>query len=236
MLSIIVPTYNEAEALPLLIRRLCAAMGRAQLPFEVIVVDDNSPDGTGQVAERLASESPVRVLHRPGKLGLASAVLDAIPLARGELIGVMDADLSHPPEAVPDMVRAMERTGAGLVVGSRYVHGGGMEDWPLQRQLVSMAANLMTRWLTPVKDATSGFFILRRESIEGIRLNPLGFKIGLEVFARAKVEGFVEVPYMFTDRKHGSSKFGSREVWYFLKQLALLYVELRGKKRPRRLA
>jgi dolichol-phosphate mannosyltransferase len=224
MLSMIVPTYNEAGALPILVKRLRAALDGAGIAFELVVVDDNSPDGTGRLAEALAASHPIRVLRRPEKAGLASAVLAGLPIAQGDLIGVMDADLSHPPEVIPDMVRAIvDSADVDLAVGSRYVSGGGIEDWPLRRTLVSAFANVLTRWLTPVRDATSGFFVIRRTAIEGVHLNPIGFKIGLETFARARHRRYVEVPYVFTDRKHGLSKFGLPEVRSFLKQLAILY-------------
>ncbi len=225
MLAIIIPTYNEAGSLPDLLRLLDAAMRAAGAEYEAVVVDDSSPDGTGAMAEDLARKLPVRVVHRPSKAGLASAVLDGMGLTGAELVGVMDADLSHPPETVPRLVAALERTAAQLAVGSRYVPGGGMEDWPLRRRIVSMVANWMTRLLLPIRDATSGFFVIRRDALEGVKLNPIGFKIGLEVMARANYETYVEVPYIFTDRKHGHSKFGRREVAAFLKQLGMLYAE-----------
>lgn len=222
MISVIVPTYNEATALPILVRRLHVTMDSAQIPYELIVVDDNSPDGTAQVAERMASEAPIKVLRRPGKAGLASAVLHGLQLAKGDLIAVMDADLSHPPETIPQMLRAMESSGAELAVASRYVRGGGIENWPFRRRLASAVANALARILTPIRDATSGFFLIRRSCLDGVQLNPIGFKIGLEVMARARYRRFIEVPYVFTDRRHGTSKFGSAEVWFFLKQLAVL--------------
>ncbi|MCC7106021.1 MAG: polyprenol monophosphomannose synthase [Chloroflexi bacterium] len=225
MLSVIIPTYNEADALPLLVARLAAAVEPAGLEYELVIVDDNSPDGTGAVADRLAEQHPIQVLHRQGKAGLASAVLSGLEAASGDVIAVMDADLSHPPELIPEMVRALDRPGVDLAVGSRYVPGGGMEDWPWRRQFVSTVANVLTRPLTPIRDATSGFFAIRRSCLEGVALNPIGFKIGLEVMARAHYQQYVEVPYVFTDRKHGRSKFGMPEVWAFLKQLAILSTE-----------
>lgn len=231
MLSIIVPTYNEGGALPLLVQRLCDALNGARIDYEIVIVDDNSPDGTGRLAEELTATHPIQVMHRPGKAGLASAVVDGMQVAKGDLICVMDADLSHPPEAVPDMVRAIE-AGAevDLAVGSRYVAGGRIEDWPARRTLVSAVANTLTRWLTPIKDATSGFYVIRRSCLEGVRLNPIGFKIGLETFTRAHYRKYVEVPYIFTDRKHGASKFGTSEMWSFITQLAILYWVRRGSR------
>ena len=216
MISVVVPTYNEAATVPQLAARLAAALpGR---PWELIVVDDGSPDGTADIAERLAPGLPVRVVRRPGKLGLASAVVDGFAAARGDLLVVMDADLSHPPETVPALVDAVEG-GADLAVGSRYVRGGGTLDWPLRRRVVSRVACLMGNVLVPVRDATSGFFALRHDVVDGVRLNPIGFKIGFEVIARGRYRTVVEVPYTFRDREQGRSKFGTREIWSYAVQL-----------------
>ena len=217
--SVIVPTYNEAASLPLLVERLAPAMRDRE--WELIVVDDGSPDGTAAVAEKLGATQPVRVLRRAGKAGLASAVIAGMKEARGDVLVVMDADLSHPPEVVPALVKAIE-TGADLAVGSRYVAGGATLDWPLRRRAVSRVACLMGNLLVPVRDATSGFFGVRRTAIDGVRLNAIGFKIGLEVIARAKATKIVEVPYTFRDRELGASKFGRREVLQYLEQLALI--------------
>jgi dolichol-phosphate mannosyltransferase len=194
------------------------AQALAAHTWELIVVDDGSPDGTADLAESYAPAHPVRVVRRPGKAGLASAVLAGFAQARGDVLLVMDADLSHPPEAVPRLVAAID-DGAELAVGSRYVSGGGTEDWPLKRRIVSRAACLMGNVLVPVRDCTSGFFAIRRSAIDGVKLNPIGFKIGFEVMARARYKKVVEVPYVFRDRELGSSKFGRREIVQYLVQL-----------------
>lgn len=186
--------------------------------WELIVVDDGSPDGTADLAESYADKHPVRVIRRPGKAGLASAVLAGFAQARGDVLVVMDADLSHPPEAVPRLVAAIGE-GADLAVGSRYVSGGGTEDWPLKRRVVSRAACLMGNVLVPIRDCTSGFFAIRKSALDGVKLNPIGFKIGFEVMARARYKKFVEVPYVFRDRELGKSKFGRREILQYLVQL-----------------
>ena len=196
--------------------RLAAAL--AGHKWELIIVDDGSPDGTADLAESYAPAHPVRVVRRPGKAGLASAVLAGFGDARGDVLLVMDADLSHPPEAVPSLVSAIDQ-GADLAVGSRYVKGGGTKDWPLKRRIVSRAACLMGNVLVPVRDCTSGFFAIRRNAIDGVKLNPIGFKIGFEVMARAKYKKVVEVPYVFRDRELGKSKFGRREILQYLVQL-----------------
>jgi dolichol-phosphate mannosyltransferase len=186
--------------------------------WELIIVDDGSPDGTADLAESYADVHPVVVVRRPGKAGLASAVLAGFAKARGDVLVVMDADLSHPPEAVPRLVGAIE-DGADLAVGSRYVAGGGTEDWPLQRRVVSRAACLIGNVLVPIRDCTSGFFAIRKSALEGVKLNPIGFKIGFEVMARGHYKKAVEIPYVFRDRELGKSKFGRREIGQYLVQL-----------------
>ena len=216
VISIVVPTYNEATSLPILAERLGAALGGRD--WELVVVDDGSPDGTAGIAERLAPRLPVRVVRRSGKSGLASAVIAGFKDARGDLLVVMDADLSHPPEVVPALVDAVVG-GADLAVGSRYVRGGGTADWPLRRRVVSRVACILGNLLVPVRDATSGFFALKRSAIDGVRLNAIGFKIGFEVIARGRFRKIVEVPYVFRDREHGASKFGRREIAQYLVRL-----------------
>jgi len=216
MLSVVVPTYNEAGSVPKLAERLHAALGARD--WELVIVDDGSPDGTADIAAALAPRIPTNVVRRAGKGGLASAVIAGFAAARGEILVVMDADLSHPPEVVPALLSAIE-DGADLAVGSRYIAGGGVEDWPMKRQIVSRVACLMGSVLVPVRDATSGFFALRRSVIDGVTLNPIGFKIGFEVIARGRYRSVVEVPYTFRDRELGASKFGRREVGQYVVQL-----------------
>jgi len=182
------------------------------------VVDDGSPDGTADIADRLGETQPIRVVRRARKAGLASAVVAGFAAARGDVLLVMDADLSHPPEVVPRMLDAIDG-GADLAVGSRYVAGGGTEDWPMKRRMVSRVACLMGNVLVPIRDSTSGFFAIRRGVVDGVRLNPIGFKIGFEVMARGRYEKAVEVPYVFRDRELGKSKFGQREIMQYVVQL-----------------
>lgn len=216
MLSVVVPTYNEAGSIPKLAERLRAALDGRE--WELVVVDDGSPDGTADIAAALAPRVPVHVVRRAGKGGLASAVVAGFNAARGDVLVVMDADLSHPPETVPALAAAID-AGADLAVGSRYVRGGGVMDWPWRRRLVSRVACLMGNALVPVRDATSGFFALRRSVVDGVKLNPIGFKIGFEVIARGRYRTVVEVPYTFRDRELGASKFGRREIIQYVVQL-----------------
>ena len=186
--------------------------------WELVVVDDGSPDGTADIADGLGKTHPIKVVRRPGKAGLASAVVAGFGAAKGDVLLVMDADLSHPPEVAPKLADALAN-GADLAVGSRYVAGGGVMDWPMKRQVVSRVACLMGQMLVPVRDSTSGFFAMRRSVVDGVKLNPIGFKIGFEVMARGRYKKVVEVPYTFRDRELGASKFGRREIVEYLQQL-----------------
>ncbi|MGD0476205.1 MAG: polyprenol monophosphomannose synthase [Candidatus Velthaea sp.] len=223
--SIVVPTYKEAGGIERLIRTLDDVFKRNALDGEVIVVDDNSPDGTGDIVDRLAAEGlPVRCLHRPGKMGLSSGVIDGWKFARpdSDALGAMDADFSHDASVIPTMVAALA-DGYDLAIGSRYVKGGGIEDWPLQRKITSLVAIALAKPLTPVRDITSGYFLVRRKSIEGVELDPIGFKIGLEVIAKARYTRAIEVPYVFTDRVAGTSKLNKNEIGNYLRQLVRIY-------------
>ncbi len=236
MISIVIPTYNEKESLPVLLERIFSVTRQASIEAEVVIVDDNSPDGTAEVASSLGERYPVRVLRRAGKLGLSSAVIEGFAAASGDILGVMDADMSHDPGIIPAMVGAMENEGVEFTVGSRHVRGGGITNWPLKRRIVSSVAILMGKPLTGIRDVTSGFFFLRRSVIEGVTLNPIGFKICLEIAVKGNFRRFREVPYVFTDRAGGSSKFNKKEIINYLRQLADLYLyRLSGRgggKRP----
>ncbi len=223
--SIVIPTYKEAGGIERLIVTLSDVFKRNALDGEIVVVDDNSPDGTGDIVERLAGEGyPVRCLHRPGKMGLSSGVIDGWKFARpdSEALGAMDADFSHDANVIPTMVAALA-DGYDLAIGSRYVKGGGIEDWPLLRKITSLVAIALAKPLTPVRDITSGYFLVRRHSLEGVELDPIGFKIGLEVIAKAHYKRAIEVPYVFTDRVAGTSKLNQNEIGNYLRQLVRIY-------------
>lgn len=231
VISIIIPTYNESQNMPELLSAIDRVLAHAELSdYEVIVMDDDSPDGTAALVTDL--EIPkTRSVNRRGKpRGLAPAVMDGFREAKGDVLCVMDADLSHPAEALPLLAAAMDQ-GASIAVGSRYVKGGGVKNWPLSRRLASRAACLAANLVTPVRDSTSGFFMVRRSAVEGVTLTAEGFKIGLEVFVRARHGGKIrEVPYVFKDRSRGSSKLGGRVIGQFASQLKrLIAARLTGK-------
>ncbi|HEY1869036.1 MAG TPA: polyprenol monophosphomannose synthase [Candidatus Cybelea sp.] len=223
--SIIIPTYNEAGGIEDLLRAVDGVFRANGLDGEIVVVDDNSPDGTGAIVDRLTQTLPVRCLHRPGKLGLSSGVIDGWNAARKESValGAMDADFSHDVNAVPKMVAALESGLYGLAVGSRYVAGGGIANWPKRRIVTSRVACWLARPLTKVKDVTSGFILVRRDALEGVRLDPIGFKIGLEVIVKGRYGDVIEIPYVFKDRTVGESKLNQKEILNYLKQLGKLY-------------
>jgi len=223
--SFVIPTYNEAGGIEKLLRALDDVFKANGLDGEIVVVDDNSPDGTGTIVDRLSTELPVRCLHRPGKLGLSSGVIDGWKFARPEslAVGCMDGDFSHDITIVPKMVEALASGAYGLAIGSRYVAGGGIANWPKKRIITSKVACMLARPLTPINDITSGFLLVRRDALEGVELDPIGFKIGLEVVAKAHYGKALEVPYVFTDRVVGESKLNQSEIFNYLKQLRKLY-------------
>ena len=223
--SIVIPTYNEAGGIERLIAALAGEFEAYGLDGELIVVDDNSPDGTGAIVDGLAGRYPVRCLHRAGKLGLSSGVIDGWHFARpdSEALGAIDADFSHDVKIVPRMVKALAQDGYGLAVGSRYVPGGGIVNWPLKRKITSLVAIALAKPLTPIRDITSGFLLVRRDALDGVELDPIGFKIGLEVIAKANYGRALEVPYVFTDRVAGESKLNQNEVFNYLRQLRRIY-------------
>lgn len=222
--SVVVPTYNERESLRELVERVSVALGKEGIACELIVVDDNSPDGTGKLAEELAGGNTIKntiikVIHREGKLGLSSAVLDGFGIAGSEVVGVMDADLSHPPEAIPALVRPILSNEADLVVGSRYVKGGKIIGWSMVRRLTSIGAVYLARIFTSVKDPVSGFFFMRKDVIKDRNLNPIGYKICLEVMVKGEYMRIREVPYVFVNRKKGKSKLNLKEYLNYMIQL-----------------
>lgn len=222
-LTIVLPTYNERERIAELVEAVFSACEPSGIQLELVIVDDNSPDGTGAVADELARRRRIRVIHRAGKLGLGTAVVAGFEVASAPIVGVMDADFSHPPALVPRMLETFRATDAELVVASRYVRGGSTPDWPLKRRLLSRAACMLARPLSPIRDAASGFFLIRRDIARGTTIKAGGFKICLELIVRSGVTRLVEMPYRFDDRELGESKMSVREAAGYLIQLRDLY-------------
>jgi len=222
-LAIVVPTYNERDRLKDLVEKIFSTYAAAGIDGEVVIVDDNSPDGTGALADELARGRRITVVHRPGKSGLGTAVIEGFGHASAPIVGVLDADLSHPPELLPGMFAVMQSTTAGFVIGSRYIPGGGTRGWGAGRLLMSRFACVLARVVTPIRDATSGFFLIRRDLVRDVRISAGGFKICLELLVRGRPASVVEVPYVFVGRTAGESKMNMKEAFGYLKQL----VELR---------
>ena len=221
--SFIIPTYNERKNVPIITKQLFDVAKKANLDLELVIVDDNSPDGTGKVVDELAKEYKIIPVHRKGKLGLGSAVTTGFRHAKGDILGVIDADLSHPPSILPRLVKPIMSGKADMVVGSRYVKGGGVEVWPWHRRLISIVATLPARPLTRVKDPMSGLLAFRRNVIEGRKLNVKGYKIGMEILVKGNIRKVVEVPFLFRNRRVGKSKLGMSEYWDYLYNLLKLY-------------
>lgn len=230
--TIVLPTYNERETLPILLSRLGEIMARTRLVCEAIVVDDSSPDGTAEAAARAAADLrnvlPVTIVRRPAKAGLASAVLDGVQHGRGDVIVVMDSDLSHPPDVVPRLLDAVG-AGADVAVGSRYAAGGGIARWPIWRRALSRGATLLARTLlgVRVRDPMSGFFAARRDLFERTRFEGLGYKLLLELLASGHPR-VQEVPYRFAERAGGRSKLGGGEILNYLRLIGRLWLRKNG--------
>ena len=214
---VVIPTYNERINLPLIVPQILQQDPR----LEVLVVDDNSPDGTGKLADELAAANPrSHVRHRPGKAGLGKAYLAGFRWALNQgydLVFEMDADFSHDPKFLPDFLRAIEH--ADLVLGSRYAAGVNVINWPISRLLLSLGANQYARWVTglPLSDCTGGFKCFRRKVLEAIDLDRVrsnGYSFQIEMSFRAWKKGFrlLEIPIVFTDRVEGQSKMNKRIV------------------------
>jgi dolichol-phosphate mannosyltransferase len=256
-LSVIVPTYNESENILNLLESIREKTPH-HLTTEIIVVDDNSPDRTGELAERYSrileegnvgsrewssTESKLRgdndpggdgpthfsvsVIHRDGKKGLVSAIMEGIKSSKGEYILVMDADLSHSPEVIPKMVYELSSSDTDIVVASRYVRGGSIIGWPFKRRLISKGAVKIARYSLrlnkQITDPMSGFFALKRHIIDNVKIDSAGYKILLEILVKSSNASVKEIPYTFTNRKAGKSKLDNEVIWDYIKAVYQLY-------------
>jgi len=224
-ITLVIPTYNEAGNIPILLDLVFNIFSNEELDGNIIIVDDNSPDQTWKVAEDLQDKYPnLKVLRRLEKRGLSSAVLDGFAMANTEIVGVIDADLSHPPEKIPELVAPIINGEADFTLGSRYIDQGGTQNWPLKRRLSSKIATWAVLGLTKVKDPMSGFFFLKRDVIKNIELSPKGFKIGLEILVRGNCDKVIEIPIVFRDREYGESKLSSNVILDYLLHVSKLYI------------
>lgn len=228
--SIILPTYNESKNIIKILDSIKESMPSG-VYTEAIVVDDNSPDGTGNIVENyLASlkrftDYTVDVIHRGAKKGLGSAILKGIQHAQGETIVVMDSDFSHPPSIIPQMIETLHKTKSDIVIASRYVAGGAVQGWSKRRRMLSRIATSIAKKGLGVNtnDPMSGFFAFKKSMIKGLDLEAIGFKLLLEILVKTKNAQIQEIPYTFRDRQHGSSKLGLSTVVDFCKSVWELY-------------
>ncbi len=228
LLSLVLPTYNEASNIESIIQVLTELLDKAELPeYELIVVDDNSPDRTWEIAQALLGDYPhLRVMRRQAERGLSSAVIRGWQVAQGTVLGVIDADLQHPPEVLLALFAAIKQ-GADLATASRHIEGGGVSEWSLIRRFLSRGAQLLGLILLPkivgrISDPMSGYFLVRRQAIAGPILNPMGYKILIEVLGRGNIKQITEVGYVFQERRSGESKVSWKQyIEYFLHLLSL---------------
>jgi dolichol-phosphate mannosyltransferase len=228
--SIILPTYNESQNIVQILQLIQKNIPKG-IHTETIVVDDNSPDGTGKIVEdyifniKKIAENTIDVIHRKAKDGLSSAILNGIQNAKGETIVVMDSDFSHPPQIIPKMIEAFKQYQCDLVVASRYITGGGIEGWTVKRKLMSKIATLIAKNGLGIKtkDPMSGFFAFKKNIIKELNFDAIGYKILLEMLVKTKDIKILEIPYTFENRKFGSSKLDSLTVINYLKSVFKLY-------------
>jgi dolichol-phosphate mannosyltransferase len=238
--SLVVATRNESHNLAELIALLTPAISSMTGDsYEIIVVDDDSPDETWKVAASLAAkDSHVVALRRMEERGLATAIVRGWQAARGELLGVIDADLQHPPEVTARLIAAMQG-GADLAVASREAEGGGTSDWSMLRLMISRGSRALGKMLLPgvlgmVSDPMTGFFVIRRTAIEDVALSPCGYKILVELLVRSRAKKIVEVGYVFRSRERGESKASFRVFVDYVQHLFRLRAPARALKAERR--
>jgi dolichol-phosphate mannosyltransferase len=232
-LSLVVPTYNEAKNIERVVRILSGLLeAPTEGRYELIIVDDNSPDETWKVAQSLMAEYPkLQVLRRQQERGLSTAVIRGWQIAQGEVLGVIDGDLQHPPETLLQLLQAINE-GADLAVASRHVEGGGVSNWSLTRRILSRGAQMLGLMILPnvlgrITDPMSGYFMVRRRAVANKTLSPMGYKILLEVLGRGNVETVAEVGYVFQERLEGESKV----TWKLYKDYLLHLAKLRSRGR-----
>lgn len=219
--SIIIPTYKEKGNIQPLIERIQNSINvnGNNTDYEIVIVDDNSPDGTAELVIELSNKYPVRCIVRKDERGLASAVVTGFKNAKGDIFVVMDADLQHPPEDVPSLIEEIHN-GADISIANRYACKDGFNGLGLRRKIISKGANIpakiLFRKLSGINDIQSGFFALKRDVIKDVKLNPLGYKILLEILVLGNYGMVTEIPYKFAKREYGETKLGAKVIFEYL--------------------
>jgi dolichol-phosphate mannosyltransferase len=229
-LSIVLPTYNESQNIVSVLDTIAETLP-VDTAAEIIVVDDNSPDGTADIASHYAkkildnNKLHVELIRRDARLGLSSAILTGVQSATGDVIVVMDGDFSHPPQIIPSIVKELQDSGYDIVVASRYIKGGSIRGWPFKRRLMSKGATKIAQYGLgiEVKDPVSGFFAFKRQIIEGVKFDAIGYKMLLEILVKAKGARVKEVPYTFTNRRTGRSKLNNSVMLNYIRAVWRLY-------------
>jgi dolichol-phosphate mannosyltransferase len=228
--SIIIPTYNESENIVQVLKSIGEHIPK-DIATEAIVVDDNSPDGTGKIVEDYINDAQnktgytIDVIHRKTKSGLSSAILEGIQHSSGEAVVVMDSDFSHPPKIIPQLIEEIKISKYDIAIASRYTKGGEVSGWSTKRKLISKTAKGIAKAGLGVNesDPMSGFFAFRRKILEGIKLDAIGYKMLLEILVKTKGAKVKEIPYTFTNRTHGSSKLDSSTMLDYVRSVWKLY-------------
>jgi dolichol-phosphate mannosyltransferase len=222
--ALVIPTLNEVGNIATVLDGTIAALSEAQFQWEILVVDDDSSDGTAdRVRQYSESEPRVRVLVRRGQRGLAGAINYGWSQTNASLLGVMDADLQHPPELLPELISKV-RDGSDIAIASRYLDAHSMDAWNPLRRVISrlgvFASKAVQKPTLTVKDPLSGFFVVKRECVDGLDFQRTGFKLLLEILARGRIRSVSELPFTFATRQHGRSKAGAMTAVYYV---SLLY-------------
>ena len=228
--SIIIPTYNESENIIQVLKSIGEHLPE-DIATEALVVDDNSPDGTGKIVEDYINDTQngigyaIEVIHRKTKSGLSSAILDGIQHSTGETVVIMDSDFSHPPKIIPQLIEEIKTSKCDIVIASRFVPGGAINGWSTKRKLISKTAKGIAKAGLGVNesDPMSGFFAFKRKILEGIKFDAIGYKMLLEILVKTKGAKVKEIPYTFTDRTRGSSKLDSSTMLDYVKSVWRLY-------------
>lgn len=230
LVSIIIPTYNESKNILNVLKSIKEHLPQ-NISAETIVVDDNSPDGTGKIVDdylntiKKATNYTIDIIHRKSKSGLSSAILNGIEKARGETILVMDSDFSHPPQIIPKMIETLKKSHFDIVVASRYVSGGRIANWSLKRKIISRVGNNVAKKFLgiSINDPMSGFFAFKRSIINGMKFDVIGYKMLMEILVKTKGVHVKEIPYTFSDRKEGYSKLDHNTILDYIKSVWKLY-------------
>ncbi len=229
-LSVIIPTYNEAENIGEILRAIQRNLNYYDIKWEIIVVDDNSPDGTMDIVQSFGHEN-IRVLVRTTDRGLSQSVVHGFKHAKSDICVVMDADFSHPPQKIYKLYKEIKENGADISLGCRYMPGGEIKGWGLDRTLISGGATALARILFPcIRDPGSGFFAIRKSILEGADLRPTGYKMLIEILGKCKYDKVVEIPFKFINRRRGSSKLGKQQIFEFIVQMVDIIVHASTKR------